>query len=124
MSYQVLVSDNAKNDLEGIADYICNSLYAPVAAQKILKKLQDSILGLSDFPERYPIYAEEPWQSRGVRNNAMTRAWRRLFNKFLKFRHFFITQFIQKICSETSPGKQHPAQNEQPSIFQHNHPSL
>lgn len=31
-----------KNDLEGIADYICNSLYAPVAAQKILKKLQDS----------------------------------------------------------------------------------
>lgn len=67
MSYQVLVSDNAKNDLEGIADYICNSLYAPVAAQKILKKLQDSILGLSVFPERYPIYAEEPWQSRGVR---------------------------------------------------------
>lgn len=67
MSYQVLVSDNAKSDLEGIADYICNSLYAPVAAQKILKKLQDSILGLSDFPERYPIYAEEPWQSRGVR---------------------------------------------------------
>lgn len=66
MSYQVLVSDNAKNDLEGIADYICNSLYAPAAAQKILKKLQDSILGLSVFPERYPIYAEEPWQSRGL----------------------------------------------------------
>lgn len=53
MSYQVLISDNAKKDLEGIADYICNSLYVPVAAQKILKKLQDSILGLSDFPERY-----------------------------------------------------------------------
>lgn len=34
MSYQVLVSDNAKKDLEGITDYICNSLYAPVAAQK------------------------------------------------------------------------------------------
>ena len=67
MSYLVLVTDSAKNDLEGIADYVSETLHAPIAAGKLMSDLENAILSLSVMPERYPVYTEEPWQSRGVR---------------------------------------------------------
>lgn len=62
MSYKVLMSAEAKEDLYEIYRYIAFSLLVPETALNLIGRLEESILSLSTMPERYGIYDESKWQ--------------------------------------------------------------
>ena len=70
MSYAIQMTEKAKNDLNDIFSYIAfqipqlNSLQN--AEQQILR-LEKGIYSLDELPSRFPLYAEEPWNSMGMR---------------------------------------------------------
>ena len=70
MSYAIQMTEKAKNDLNDIFSYIAfqipqlNSLQN--AEQQILR-LEKGIYSLDELPSRFPLYAEEPWHSMGMR---------------------------------------------------------
>ena len=47
-------------------DYISNELFAPEAASNLLDKMENSIMSLSEFPERFQLVEEEPWKTEGI----------------------------------------------------------
>ena len=49
--------------MEEIVDYISYELSAPEAAHNLLDKMEENIMDLSVFPERYPLVDEEPWRT-------------------------------------------------------------
>ncbi len=53
--YEVLLTDDAEQDLEGIHDFICRS-DGKIHAERVLERLVDVVESLSSFPERgsYP----------------------------------------------------------------------
>lgn len=67
MIYEVVVSNSAENDLKEIYEYIAYKLLAPVNAAGQLKRLEESILNLNEMPERFPLFNDDPWHSRGMR---------------------------------------------------------
>jgi toxin ParE1/3/4 len=67
MKYTVVISDEAKNDLMQIYNYIAVNLSAPINAEGQLSRLEENILALSEMPKRFPLYRDEPWSSRGMR---------------------------------------------------------
>ena len=66
-NYDVKITKQAKEQMAQIVDYISNELFAPEAAIQLLDKLENSIMALEEFPERYQLIDEEPWRSEGVR---------------------------------------------------------
>lgn len=67
MIYKVQLTEEAKQDLRGIYEYIAFTLFEPETAKNIKNKIVDGLNSLSEMPGRYPIYQEEPWKSRGLR---------------------------------------------------------
>lgn len=67
MMYRVEISRQAESDLREIYEYIAFSLLEPDNAGRQLKRLEQQILNLEYFPERFRLYEKEPWHSRGVR---------------------------------------------------------
>jgi toxin ParE1/3/4 len=67
MKYTIVISDEAKNDLRQIYNYIAVDLSAPVNAKGQLSRLEENILALSEMPKRFPLYQNEPWNSLGMR---------------------------------------------------------
>ena len=67
MSYKVQLSDEAKQDLRGIYEYIAFTLLEPVIALNLRNRIVSKINTLDEMPERYQLYQEEPWKSRGLR---------------------------------------------------------
>lgn len=53
MSYEVVVTDQARSDLRGIYGYISFSLHSRINAARLLERLEREILSLSEMPERY-----------------------------------------------------------------------
>ncbi len=51
--YRLKVTPAAENDLDQIFYYISNSLIAPVSAQNLMDKIEDSMKGLCDLPYKY-----------------------------------------------------------------------
>ncbi len=51
-NYNVVISDDAQSDLDSLFDYICNTLYAEKAAERIIKRIVQSIRDLSLFPKK------------------------------------------------------------------------
>ena len=47
--------------------YISKILFVPETAQKWLDSLQCEIRKLDSMPSRYPLTAEEPWRTKGIR---------------------------------------------------------
>lgn len=66
-NYDVKITKQAKEQMPQIVDYISNELFALEAAIQLLDKLENSIMALEEFPERYQLIDEEPWRSEGVR---------------------------------------------------------
>ncbi|MCD7784318.1 MAG: type II toxin-antitoxin system RelE/ParE family toxin [Oscillospiraceae bacterium] len=66
MTYEVIVSGPAKNDLKEIATYI-RDLQAPIAAYNQIKKIENRIYSLDFMPERYKLYDREPFEGKGLR---------------------------------------------------------
>lgn len=67
MIYDVRITAEAENDLRLIFEYIHDELREPVNALGQLERLEERILRLDQFPNRYRRYDREPWKSRGLR---------------------------------------------------------
>ena len=67
MIYEVIITDQANVDLRGIYEYITFELLSPDNAAGQLDRLEEHSLGLEEFPEKYRLYGNEPWHSRGLR---------------------------------------------------------
>ena len=67
MIYKVQLTEEAKLDLRGIYEYIAYSLLEPMIAKNVKNRIVTGLKSLNKAPERYPIYQEEPWKSRGLR---------------------------------------------------------
>lgn len=69
-NYDVKITKQAKEQMAQIVDYISNELFAPEAAIQLLDKLENSIMALEEFPERFQLIDEEPWRSEGGTENS------------------------------------------------------
>ena len=67
INYEVIITEQADFDLKGIYEYIAFALMAPENAAGQLDRLEEGIMGLENFPERFRAYEKEPWRSRGLR---------------------------------------------------------
>ena len=67
MIYEVTITEQANADLRKIYEYIAFELLSPENAAGQLDRLEENIIGLEQFPEKYRAYNKEPWQSRGMR---------------------------------------------------------
>ncbi|MDF2540079.1 MAG: addiction module toxin RelE [Herbinix sp.] len=67
MIYEVITTDQADADLRGIYEYIAFELLSPDNATGQLNRLEERIIGLEEFPEKFKLYEKEPWHSRGLR---------------------------------------------------------
>lgn len=67
MIYEVIITKQAEADLRGIYEYIAFELLSPDNAVGQLDRLEEHIIGLEEFPEKFKLYEKEPWHSRGLR---------------------------------------------------------
>jgi len=67
MIYEVMISDPASEDLNGIFEYIAFTLQSAQNAVGQIERLEKQIGSLDQMPDRYRRYEREPWFSRGVR---------------------------------------------------------
>ena len=67
MIYEVITTDQADADLRGIYEYIAFELLSPDNAAGQLTRLEERIVRLEEFPEKFRHYEKEPWHSRGLR---------------------------------------------------------
>lgn len=67
MIYTIHISEEAEADLRGIYEYIAFEKMSPENAEGQLNRLEEKILELENFPEKYKRYNREPWYSRGTR---------------------------------------------------------
>ena len=67
MKYQIFYTDFARQDLKNIHRYISESLVEPEIAAKLTNKIMKEIRSLDEMPQRYKLYDDEPWHSRGMR---------------------------------------------------------
>ncbi|MBQ9045153.1 MAG: type II toxin-antitoxin system RelE/ParE family toxin [Oscillospiraceae bacterium] len=57
----IVISPVARSDLREIGDYINRELRSPDAARRLIRRIQDAILPLHDFPEMgTPLLADVP----------------------------------------------------------------
>ena len=67
MIYQIVITEQAEADLRSIFKYIADELKSPQNASGQLDRLEQNIMKLDQLPERFRLYAREPWHSRGLR---------------------------------------------------------
>ena len=67
MTYSVELTEQAESDLRSIFEYIAFELGSVPHATGQLNRLEKSIKGLKQMPERFKIYDREPWRSRNLR---------------------------------------------------------
>jgi len=67
MSWNVVYSTQARQDLRNIYEYIAYELLVPETAAGQTKRIMKEIKSLDQMPMRYRIYDDEPWGSQGVR---------------------------------------------------------
>ncbi len=65
MIYELITTDQA--DVRGIFEYIAYELLSPDNAVGQLERLEEHIIGLEEFPEKFRPYEKEPWHSRVLR---------------------------------------------------------
>lgn len=66
MTYEVVTTAQAESDLRDIYEYIAFELLSPDNAAGQLDRLEEHIMELETFPEKYRVYEKEPWKSRGL----------------------------------------------------------
>lgn len=67
MSYKVIYTQEAEQDLVNIYRYIAINLQVPETAKKQTDRIMTAIEGLNEFPLRHKLYQEDPWHSKGLR---------------------------------------------------------
>ena len=54
--YNVRFLDQAEEDMIKIASYVASDLYHPIASNKLIEQLKESINGLKEFPKQHSVY--------------------------------------------------------------------
>jgi len=67
MAYKVNQSDASERDLNGILDYLSETLAAPQAARNFYNKLMDCFDKLQDFPFLFPLCRIQKYAAKGIR---------------------------------------------------------
>lgn len=70
MAYEVIATGQADADLRGIYEHITFGLLSPDNAAGQLDRLEERIMGLETFSEKFRLYEREPWHSRGAAGHA------------------------------------------------------
>ena len=65
--YEVIVTSDAKLDLDELENYIAYKFCAPEIAEKYVDDIYDEIATLSSRAKHFRLVEEEPWRSRGLR---------------------------------------------------------
>jgi len=65
--YEVIISEQADQDLRGIFEYIAFEILSPDNAAGQLDRLEAAIEKLETFPEGHRLCEDEPWNSRNLR---------------------------------------------------------
>ena len=60
MKYDVTFTEQAENDLRGIFEYIAFDLLSPENAAGQLDRIEEKILSLGEYPEKFRQYEESP----------------------------------------------------------------
>ena len=66
MSFRVVYSGAAKDDLRRIYEYIAYELSEPLIASNQAKRIMETVRSLEEMPSRFRLYESEPWRSRGL----------------------------------------------------------
>ncbi len=66
-SYRLQIMPRAAIDMDNIYGYISQELSAPAAAQKLMEKIETSLMSLCDMPERCPVCRDSILQQKGYR---------------------------------------------------------
>ena len=66
-SYKIVVQRSAQNDLHGAWEYIAIELREPAIAARVLNKLEQAIMSLSEMPHRYAALADKLLKSKEIR---------------------------------------------------------
>ena len=67
MSWDIVYTAQARQDLRDIYEYIALELLAPETATGQTQRIMKRIRSLGEMPMRHQLYGEEPWHSRGIR---------------------------------------------------------
>ena len=67
MKFQVVLTNQAQDDLISIYRYIAHDLRSPQTADGQLSRLEKAISSLDQMPERYRVYEHEKWKERNLR---------------------------------------------------------
>ncbi len=67
MSWKIVYSAQALNDLSAIYEYIAFELLVPDTAANQVQRIMKSIKALDEMPMMYRNYEEEPWCSQELR---------------------------------------------------------
>lgn len=67
MIFDVSYSEEARQDLRDIYEYIAYELLAPETAAGQTERIMKAVRSLEQMPMRQRLYEEEPWHSHGVR---------------------------------------------------------
>jgi len=67
MSASIVYTQTAHQDLKDIYEYIAYVLLVPNTAGSFVGNIISEIRTLESFPERNPLYKDEPWRSKGIR---------------------------------------------------------
>jgi len=66
MSWSIVYSEQAKQDLRSIYEYIAFILLEKGTAAVLCKEIVTEINSLDMMPKRYPLYHDERWASLGI----------------------------------------------------------
>ncbi|AGL03647.1 type II toxin-antitoxin system RelE/ParE family toxin [Desulfoscipio gibsoniae] len=67
MSYRIIYTEEAEQDLINVYRYIAMDLLVPEIAKKQIDRIMNAIKGLDEMPLRHKLYQDEPWHSKGLR---------------------------------------------------------
>lgn len=67
MSYEIVYTEEAEQDLINVYSYIAIDLLVPEIAKKQVNSIMNAIKKLDELPFRYSLYKNELWLSRGLR---------------------------------------------------------
>ena len=67
MSWNVVYSARARQDLRDIYEYIAYELLVPETASGQTGRIMKQIRSLEEMPMRHRLYEDEPWHSQGLR---------------------------------------------------------
>lgn len=67
MSYSIVITPQAKNDLREIFKYIAFDLQSVQSAAGQIERIEKAIASLDTMPERFKVYDKPIWRKRNLR---------------------------------------------------------